>query len=174
MATDVPDLEGIGPSGLVWHNERRRIGDLEEWGKNPRNLTDGQADQIKQSIARFGFVDPVVINTDNRIVGGHMRKRVMLARGLVHQDTEIDVRVPSRLLTEDEFEELAIRLNKNTGSWDYDKLANQFDQVKLLDWGFTLREFHMEDHDPPPHAGGGGPGRQETITCPQCGATFNR
>ena len=32
--------------------------------------------------------------------------------------------------------ELNIRLNKNSGSWDYDVLANMFEMEELQDWGF--------------------------------------
>ena len=59
----------------------------------------------------------LIINTDNRIIGGHMRRRIMLQSGYKPDDL-VDVRVPERELTEREAEELAIRLNKNTGDWD--------------------------------------------------------
>ena len=32
--------------------------------------------------------------------------------------------------------ELNVRLNKNSGSWDYDVLANMFEMEELQDWGF--------------------------------------
>jgi len=74
-----------------------------------------------------------------------MRRRVMMANGIVDPSMEVDVRIPSRELDPDEFTELAIRLNRNTGEWDYDKLANEFDEIQLVDWGFEPRELGIED-----------------------------
>ena len=108
---------------LTWHTEKRRLGDLIEWDKNPRQLKDHDAEHLKKSLDNFGVADPLIINTDNRIIGGHMRRRIMLQSGYKPDDL-VDVRVPERELTEREAEELAIRLNKNTGDWDFDALAN--------------------------------------------------
>jgi len=54
------------------------------------------------------------------------------------------VRVPERELTEREAEELAIRLNKNTGDWDFDALANNFELDDLLNWGFDKKELDID------------------------------
>jgi len=55
-------------------------------------------------------------------------------------DIEVDVRVPSRLLTPEEEKELNLRLNKNLGQWDFDMLAN-FDEELLKDVGFESQEL---------------------------------
>ena len=128
---------------LTWHTEKRRLGDLIEWDKNPRQLKDHDAEHLKKSLDNFGVADPLIINTDNRIIGGHMRRRIMLQSGYKPDDL-VDVRVPERELTEREAEELAIRLNKNTGDWDYDLLANEFELDDLLDWGFEPKELDLD------------------------------
>ena len=125
---------------LIWHTEQRKLGELIEWDKNPRQLTNHDAEHLKKSIDNFGIADPLIINTDNRIVGGHMRRRIMLQNGYKPDDM-IDVRVPDRTLTEREAEELAIRLNKNSGSWDFDALGNNFEFENLIDWGFSDEEL---------------------------------
>ena len=33
--------------------------------------------------------------------------------------------------------ELNVRLNKNTGEWNWDELANSFDIAELTEWGFN-------------------------------------
>lgn len=163
------------PVKLVWHNEKRRISDLIEWEKNPRQLSEAQARQLGESIRKFGFVEPVAINLDRTIIGGHMRRRVLQMQALVNPDAEIDVRVPNRMLTEDEFEELAIRLNRNQGEWDFDRLANWFDQEKLLEWGFESWEFGLGDDS----GGADAPGEFKPIDvetkhkCPKCGFLFD-
>ena len=135
---------------LTWHTEKRRLGDLIEWDKNPRQLKEHDAEHLKKSLDNFGVADPLIINTDNRIIGGHMRRRIMLQSGYKPDDL-VDVRVPERELTEREAEELAIRLNKNTGDWDFDALANNFELDDLLEWGFEKQELDLDlwAGDPP-------------------------
>jgi len=128
---------------LTWHTEKRRLGDLIEWDKNPRQLKEHDAEHLKKSLDNFGVADPLIINTDNRIIGGHMRRRIMLQSGYKPDDL-VDVRVPERELTEREAEELAIRLNKNTGDWDFDALANNFELDDLLEWGFDKQELDLD------------------------------
>jgi len=128
---------------LTWHTEKRRLGDLIEWDKNPRQLKEHDAEHLKKSLDAFGIADPLIINTDNRIIGGHMRRRIMLKSGYKPDDL-VDVRVPERELTEREAEELAIRLNKNTGDWDFDALANNFELDDLENWGFELDELDLD------------------------------
>ncbi len=128
----------------VWRNERRRIGDLVEWDKNPRRLTEKQAVDLGVSLRKFGYVDPIVLNADGRsIIGGHQRRRLMMLLELAGPDGVVDVRVPDRQLDDDDFAELALRLNRNTGEWDFDALANSFDNEWLLKIGFDERDFGM-------------------------------
>ena len=101
---------------------------------NPRQLTKDQHQHLKDSIQRFGLVDPILVNKhkDRKdiIIGGHQRVRVA-------KDLDID-KVPciELSLTYEKERELNIRLNKNSGSWDYDVLANMFEMEELQDWGF--------------------------------------
>ncbi len=125
-----------------------------EWEKNPRQLSKHDAEHLKKSLDGFGVADPLIINTDNRIIGGHMRRRVLLQNGAKPTDL-VDVRVPSRPLTEREAEELGIRLNRNSGDWDFDALANGFEMDDLIEWGFSEKEltgfdFGSDDPDEDP------------------------
>jgi len=162
--------EGIGPSGIVWTEELRHVGDLKEWDRNPRRITDEQAKHLAKSLIKFGYADPIIVNVDDTIVGGHMRLRVMRQAGLIHDSDEIAVRVPNRALDEDEFEELAVRLNKNSGTWDWDKLAADFDQTDLREWGFSPMEFGMISKDLKPT--NLKPAALSEKICPACGAVL--
>jgi hypothetical protein len=57
---------------------------------------------------------------------------------------EADVAYPDVLLTEKQVEELNVRLNRNSGEWDYDILANSFDLSELVSWGFEAAEFGID------------------------------
>ena len=131
---------------ITWTTEQRKLGELREWDRNPRQLSKHDAEAIAASIGKFNLADPLVINADNQIIGGHQRKRVMLENGYKPADL-VDVRVPSRQLTDKEAEELNIRLNRNSGEWDFDVLANEFELDELLEWGFTEYDFQLAGVD---------------------------
>lgn len=110
---------------------------------NPRELTQDQHQDLKDSITRFGFVDPLIVNTHkerkNILVGGHQRLKI--AKELGYKDVpcvEVD-------LSPDQEKELNVRLNKNTGQWDWDALANHFDVGELLEWGFSEDELQFTE-----------------------------
>ena len=123
----------------------KNIGDLIEAEYNPRQLTKEQFQQITDSIKRFGIVDPIIVNKNkerkNIIVGGHQRVKVAGSLGFKEIPcVEVD-------LTPDKERELNVRLNKNTGEWDWDELANHFDVSELIDWGFDDKDMSFFDLD---------------------------
>lgn len=127
-------------STITWSLEQRSVKSLLENSKNPRKMTKDQAEHLKSSVAKFGFCEPIVINLDGSIIGGHMRLKTAKTLGY----NEVDVYVPSRSLTQDELDELTIRLNKNVGEWDFDILANSWDPAKLINWGFEEKELSID------------------------------
>lgn len=120
-----------------WHLEKRKISDLTPYHKNPRQLSEKECQQLKRSIARFGLADKPIVNIDNVIIGGHQRLEVLKELGYV----EIECWIPSHALDDDEMEEFNIRLNRNQGTFDWDILANQFDEEDLFEWGFDKFEI---------------------------------
>ena len=123
---------------LKWHTEQRIINDLIPYKENPRTMTEKQKNDLEESLKRFNLMSIPVINTDNTIISGHQRMKILQLVGRGKE--EIDVRVPNRKLTKDEFKEANLRENKNLGGWDWDILAN-FDEELLLDVGFTEEEL---------------------------------
>ena len=121
---------------ISWKTERRKLSDLVPFEHNPRQLTKKQYKDLKQSLQKFNLAEIPAINIDNQIIAGHQRIKILLQ--LSKNGQTIDVRVPSRKLTKKEVEEYNIRSNKNTGEWDWDIMANNFDVEDLLDWGFSL------------------------------------
>lgn len=118
---------------------KRKIKDLIHAEYNPRELTKEQHQKLKDSLLRFGIVDPVIVNKhpDRKdiIVGGHQRTKVWAELG---NDTIETVEVE---LDYNKEKELNVRLNKNTGQFDMDMLANHFDQEELIEWGFDDGEL---------------------------------
>lgn len=132
---------------LTWRTEKRKIKDLKDFYKNPREISEFQFDHLKQSLDEFNYVELVAIDTDNTILAGHMRIRAL--KDLGHKDEEIEVRVPSRKLTDIEVEKYVIRSNKNTGQFEYDVLGNLWDEELLLQCGFLPDELGLEDKPEP-------------------------
>ena len=127
-----------------WKLETRNLKDLKHNAKNPRRLSKHDSEHLEQSLNKFGVCEPLVINQDNTIIGGHQRAKVLKKLNR----KEVDVYVPYPALTEKESDELNIRLNKNTGDFDSDILANQWEIEDLINWGFTLEELHILPEEP--------------------------
>jgi DNA modification methylase len=138
---------------ITWSTIKFKLGDLLEWDENPVQITEKEANELAKSLDKFEHVLPYVaaapLDGDKGLplLDGHQRKMIELT--LLHNspDTLVDVRVPSRELTHGERQELAIRLRKNVGSFDFDKLANFFDVPDLLNWGFTEKELQLGGFD---------------------------
>lgn len=115
------------------------IADLQFADYNPRAATKKEATELKKSLERFGFVEPVVVNSDptrkNIIIGGHFRVRTAKDLGL----KEVPVHY-IKISDEKKERELNLRLNKNLGHWDAELLV-EFDENMLLDVGFESGEL---------------------------------
>ena len=118
---------------LTWSTVKRKVSGLVPWDKNPRKLTEAEERNLRASLEKFNLMSIPVINTDDRIISGHQRIKILhlLGRG----DEVIDVRIPNRPLTESEYKEAALRENQNTGSWDQE-LLKDMDMDLLLEVGF--------------------------------------
>tara|TARA_Y100001963_G_scaffold109154_1_gene150871 strand:- start:20 stop:511 length:492 start_codon:yes stop_codon:yes gene_type:complete len=97
---------------------------------NPRQISTKQYKDLKESIVSFGLVDPIIVNKDMTVIGGHQRLKIC------KELTFIDIDCVILDLSKEQERELNIRLNKNTGDFDMDILANEFDIDELVDWGF--------------------------------------
>jgi len=115
------------------------IKDLNPAPYSPRKHTREQMEQLTESIKRFGIVDPLVVNEaperKDVVIGGHMRLKAMKALGY----TEVPVVYVSIPELKKE-KELNLRLNKNTGEFDLELLA-EFDESLLDDIGFSSEEM---------------------------------
>lgn len=122
--------------------EKRKLNELVAADYNPRKaLTpeDSEYQKIKRSIEEFGYVDPIIINEDGTIIGGHQRCTVLKDLGY----EEADVVVVS--LDKQREKALNIALNKITGEWDELKLKDLLLDLDLGDYDISLTGFEQED-----------------------------
>ena len=110
---------------------------------NPRKdlkPEDEEYQKIKKSLIEFGYVAPVIVNSDMTVIGGHQRLKVLQDLGY----TEIECNVVN--LDKNQEKALNIALNKISGDWDYDKLEDLLAELKeadmnLLSTGFNEKEI---------------------------------
>jgi len=111
------------------------VNDLISPDYNPRKWTQDQIKNLKESINSFGLVDPIIVNSTperkNIIIGGNFRFNIAKQLGF----TEIPV-VYINIPDIEKEKELNLRLNRNTGEWDFELLKN-FDIEILMDIGFN-------------------------------------
>jgi len=123
--------------------KKLKIADLKPAEYNPRQSTKQQEANLKESLTKFGVVEPIIVNQNvertNIIIGGHFRVRELKKMGFKEVDCVI-----LDLPLEDE-KELNIRLNANTGAWDFDLLANNFDLEDLTTWGLDVPDLGISN-----------------------------
>lgn len=128
---------------MTTHNHRLEVqyvpvDEIKENEYNPKHFDKEAFDGIRESINRFGFADPLVVNNnENRkmiLIGGHARLKIAKELGFE------TVPVVFVNLTEDKEKELNLRLHKNQGAFDLELLA-KFDETLLADIGFSSEEL---------------------------------
>ena len=118
----------------------KKISELKAAPYNPRTSTEKQESHLKASLEKFGVVEPIIFNKQTGfIVGGHFRVRELKKLGY----KEIECVIVD--LNEADEKELNIRLNANTGAWDWDSLANSWDAEQLTEWGLDIPDFDNDE-----------------------------
>lgn len=111
---------------------------------NPRKKLkkgDKEYEKIKKSLLKFGYVDPIIVNEDLTVIGGHQRLTVL--RDLDYETAKcVIVDLPK----EDE-KALNIALNKITGQWDEALLADLLLDLQESDFNLDLTGFEPPEID---------------------------
>lgn len=124
---------------IIWKVEKWKVKDLIPADYNPRKLSDKARADLQESVNRFGQAEPIVANTNGTIIGGHQRITIYADLGI----KETQVMIPSRKLSVKEEKELNIRLNKNVGEWDWEKVKKFFQVDELIGAGFEEDELKV-------------------------------
>lgn len=122
--------------------ERRRLADLSPATYNPRTKLkpgDPAYEKIVRSIEDFGYCDPIIVNSNGTIVGGHQRAQVLQDIGAEYADVVV-VDLPS-----DKEKALNIALNKITGQWDEAKLTELIGELDVEEYDLTKTGYSNEE-----------------------------
>ena len=106
---------------------------------NPRLIKDDKFRKLVKSIEEFPDmlnVRPLVVNKDMVVLGGNMRLKAIKEAGI----KEISIEIVD--WTEDQQKEFIIKDNVGFGEWNWDDLANDWDEIQLTDWGLDIPDFN--------------------------------
>jgi hypothetical protein len=108
---------------------------------NPRLIKDDKFKKLVQSIKDFPEmlnIRPIVVNQDMIILGGNMRYKACKEAGLK------EIPIIKTDLTEEQQREFLIKDNTSGGEWDWEVLANEWDNEQLEEWGLDLVGFDLK------------------------------
>ena len=158
--TKLEKLQGVDLA-KEWQVEWKDVNELTPYAKNAR-INDNTVPYLVNSIRRFGFKQPIVIDGKGVIICGHTRLKAALEIGMA--------KVPCVLaddLTEAEIKAFRLADNKiaEMSSWDYELLDEEMKELEddfgdMADFGFASFEGDADlgdgnqDGDLPPELAG--------------------
>lgn len=138
--------------------KRKNLEDIKGYEQNPRK-NNKAVDAVYESIKKFGFRNPIIINSDGVILAGHTRLEALKKMGAEEADC-----IEISHLTEEQ--EKAFRIADNRVAdfsfWDRDLLQQEMLEIDADDWKlFGFKDKDMDFFKAP-----------DQCTCPKCGKTF--
>ena len=118
-----------------------KITEIKSNPNNPRIIKDDKFKKLVESVKTFpemANVRPIVVNTDMVVLGGNMRLKAMKEAGWKE--------APIQIVNWDEQKqkEFIVKDNVGFGEWDWDDLANNWDEQLLAEWGLDIPNFEPE------------------------------
>jgi site-specific DNA-methyltransferase (adenine-specific) len=115
-----------------------KISEVKPNPNNPRLIKDDKFLKLVQSLKDFpemANVRPIVVNQDFVVLGGNMRLKAMKEAGWK------EVPIVQVDWSEDQQKEFIVKDNVGFGEWDWDDLANNWDEQLLMEWGLDIPNF---------------------------------
>ena len=136
-----------------------KIEDLKEYENNPRR-NDKAVQPVANSLKKFGFVNPIIVNRDMVILAGHTRLKAAKKEGL----EKVPVIIVDDMTKE---QEKAFRLADNRvaelSEWDEEKLKEEIAALQVDDWSdFGVSDRELKKYEPD----------DGMLMCPKCGYKF--
>lgn len=119
------------------------VGELKPAEYNPRKKLkagDKEYEKIKNSILEFGYVEPIIVNHDMTVIGGHQRLTVL--KDLGYKEVQC---VVVEIEDETKVKALNIALNKITGAWNEQLLADLLVDLQTADFNTDFTGFEAPE-----------------------------
>ncbi|MGV4462059.1 DNA modification methylase [Ornithobacterium rhinotracheale] len=125
---------------LEWYTIKRKVKDLLPAEFSPRKYTDEDIAEMRRILEKFNLVEIPAIDYDGVILAGDIKIIALTVLG--REEEEIDVRIPNRKLTSEEFKEYQVHSFISLGSWDFEAIKEHFQDLDLEHLhGFDFDEF---------------------------------
>jgi len=153
---------------ITWTETSIPINKLKDYKHNPRKITKKEYNNLVIKIKEDGYHSRIKVDKNFTIIGGDKRKKALLE--VFGKDYKVQVLIPDRELTDEEFDRINIRDNLHSGTFDYDILSSRFDLEALSKIGMdenAIIGFDFEGKD----NGGESKGKDEEkpkCTCDCC------
>lgn len=140
-------------------------GQIEGLPRNPRKWDKDEMDRLKRSIEETPELMEarglIVVEHEGKyvVLGGNMRYAAVKALGWKEATAHI---IPEGTALQT-LKEIVLKDNGQFGSWDYDELANGWDDLPLNDWGVKAWSSPELADEALATAGGGGEVRDRMI-----------
>lgn len=119
-----------------------KIQEVKSNPNNPRIIKDDKFKKLVKSIQDFPQMlelRPIVVNDEMIVLGGNMRLKACKEAGL----KEVPI-IKASDLTEEQQRQFIIKDNVGFGEWDWDMLANEWDEAELNEWGLDVPMFDID------------------------------
>jgi hypothetical protein len=125
-----------------------KLSEIKANPNNPRVIKDDKFKKLVKSIEEFPkmmALRPMVINSDNIILGGNMRFKALKELG--YKDVPDEWVKRAEDLTDEETRRFIIADNVGFGEHDWDMLANEWDVEELNEWGLDIPDFDSQEEE---------------------------
>jgi len=119
-----------------------KVSELKLNPNNPRTIKKAKFEKLKKSIKEFPKMlelRPIVVDENFVVLGGNMRLQAVKDLGI----KEVYY-IQEKELTEEQKKQFIIKDNASFGEWDWDMLANEWDNAELKDWGIDVWQPEKE------------------------------
>ncbi|RKY06849.1 MAG: hypothetical protein DRP56_06710 [Planctomycetota bacterium] len=128
---------------LTWISETKTLGELIPRPDNPRFINEAEGERLIDSYFEFGQPIPLLANPDGTLNDGHQRLKKWIEK--FGPEFKADLRIPSRPLTQKEWQKLTVYLHRGTtGQFDFEMLKGWEIDEELIGWGFDTEELVLQ------------------------------
>jgi hypothetical protein len=115
---------------------KQKVSELKNHEDNPRIIKDKKYKELLKSIEEFGEmldIREIVVDENNVVLGGNMRLKALQELGIKN----VTVKKVTGL-NERQKKEFVIKDNVSFGEWNWDNLANSWENEDLNNWGLEV------------------------------------
>jgi hypothetical protein len=137
----LPKISKNGETKVIW----RKLSELKPYPKNAMIHTPEQIQQVANSITRFGWTIPILVDEKDVILAGHARREASLKLNM-----ELVPVIVKRGLAEDEKNAYRLADNKlaRNADFDWEIIAGELQELHAAGFDLDLTGFRSFEYDP--------------------------